>query len=106
MKGARLLLIVGLATLHVGVAAAQCTSLAEAGALRHSLHAVMGCRERALRTGSAAPCTAPAPPSCAGSLVDDAVALAYGASNPAGNGVDPLTIAAAYRCQRYIGRAV
>ena len=52
-------------------------------------------------------CTNPVtPPACAGTLVDDAIALAYGANDPPAAGVDRQALRDQLRCQQQIGRAV
>src|SRR6185503_7193099 len=60
-----------------------------------------------LRAGPGARCPTPPPaPACAGSLVDNAIALAYGGNNPAAARVDRRPLKQQLRCQKRIGRAV
>ena len=68
---------------------AQCTRLAQAGAVARRAGKRARCNDRALRVGPTKSCMSiPAPPPCAGNLVDEAIALAYGANDPAASTVD------------------
>ncbi|HEY3188471.1 MAG TPA: sulfatase, partial [Solirubrobacteraceae bacterium] len=85
---------------------AQCTRLAEAGAVARSAAKRARCNDSALRVGPTTSCISiPAPPPCAGSLVDEAIALAYGPNNPAASTVDRRALRTQLACQRQIGRA-
>lgn len=85
---------------------AQCTSRADASLVLKSAKQAMACSYKRLRKGPGQTCTVTAPPSCAGTLVADAVALAYGANNPPAAAVDPHVLRDQLRCQKYIGKAV
>jgi arylsulfatase A-like enzyme len=85
---------------------AGCTSTSEAGAVNKSIKQAVRCDYKALRSGPATPCTAAPPPPCADTLVDDAVALAYGANDPAAAEVDTRALRDQLRCQKRIGKAV
>jgi len=95
-----------LAPLLLGVGAgAQCTERAEGSEVRRSISRAVRCNDRVLRSGPGVTCTQSLPPVCAGTLVTDAVALAYGANNPATAEVDTRTLRDQYNCQKQIGRA-
>ena len=61
---------------------AGCTLNEEASAVKKSITREVRCNDKRFRKGPTAECSLSAPPACAGSLVDDAVALAYGPNNP------------------------
>lgn len=86
---------------------AACTTSADASLVRRSLNQAMHCADKRLRSGPAASCTATVPPACAGTLVGDAVAIAYGANvPPAAAIVDRSGLRDQLRCQKKIGTAV
>jgi N-acetylglucosamine-6-sulfatase len=89
-----------------GRVAAQCTTHADASAVTKSAKLVEKCDDRRLRSGPTATCKTSAPPACAGSLVTDALALAYGANDPPPAAVDHHAVADQLRCQRAIGKGV
>jgi arylsulfatase A-like enzyme len=65
------------------------------------------CNNRILGRGPTATCNpAPPPPACSGTLVDDAIALAYGPNNPPASGVDGQALKDQLGCQKRIGKAV
>jgi hypothetical protein len=64
------------------IAGAQCTTKTDASAVRKSIKHAASCNYKKLRNGPATTCKTTAPPACAGSLVADAIALAWGANNP------------------------
>lgn len=86
---------------------AACTTTQDASAVRRSLNQAMHCADKFLRSGPGASCTVTPPPACAGTLVTDAVALAYGANDPAAAAiVDRNGLRDQLRCQKKIGTAV
>jgi N-acetylglucosamine-6-sulfatase len=87
-------------------AAAGCTVTSDATAVKRSISRQVRCNDKRLRKGPAASCTLSDPPACAGSLVTDAVALAYGPNNPATAGVDAHALRDQLNCQKRIGGAV
>jgi arylsulfatase A-like enzyme len=100
-----------LATLVVGivlgsgasVAQASCTTRAEARAVTRSLARALECSYRQLRSGPEARCKdVPAPPACAGALVDNAELLTYGANLSPATGVDRRELREQLRCQNAI----
>src|SRR5213592_84431 len=85
---------------------AQCTSKAQARDVARSANRRARCNDKVLRSGPGADCGAiPPPPACAGSLVKDAMALAYGPNDPAASMVDRRALRTQLKCQRQIGRA-
>ena len=86
-------------------ASALCTSKQEARDVLRSAKKRARCNDKFLHTGPGTPCTSPPSPACAGSLVDDAMALAYGPNDPAASAVDRRVLRAHLACQRQIGRA-
>ena len=88
------------------IAHAQCTTRDDASAVKRSLTKAVRCNDKILRSGPEATCSVADPPACAGSLVGDAVALAYGPNNPADSGVDRGLLKDQLKCQKKIGGAV
>jgi arylsulfatase A-like enzyme len=84
--------------------AAQCTSDRDANDARKVLKKAVQCNDRALRSGPSASCTPGTPPACAGTLVTDAAALAYGPNDPAAVPAPRLSVQR--RCQKQIGKGV
>ena len=78
-------LLAPLAAVEVGAA---CTETADAAAVRKSITRDVKCNDKRFRKGPAAECSLAPPPACAGTLVDDAVALAYGPNDPPAAAVD------------------
>jgi arylsulfatase A-like enzyme len=106
-RGSPLLLTLAAICILPADGLAQCTLTSEANAVLRSARARARCNDRALRFGPGQFCPAPpAPPACAGTLVDDAMALAYGANDPAAAGVDRQALRDQLRCQQHLGRAV
>ncbi len=102
-------IVVGLAVLGTAsaVAHAGCTTTQDASAVRRSLNQGMHCADKYLHSGPGSSCTVTTPPACAGTLVTDAVALAYGANNPAAaEVVDRSGLRDQLRCQKKVGTAV
>lgn len=86
---------------------AACTISQDASLVRRSLNQSMSCAYKRLRSGPAATCNVSAPPACAGTLVADALALAYGANTPPVAAViDRSGLRDQLRCQKKIGTAV
>lgn len=99
-------IVAAAATSCAGPAGAQCTERDQAGDVRASISKAVRCNDRIFRAGPGVNCRQSAPPACAGTLVTDAVALAYGANNPPAAEVDTRTLRTQLACQRQIGRAV
>jgi arylsulfatase A-like enzyme len=85
-------------------AGAGCTTDDDASATRKTATQTARCNDKRLRWGPTATCTVGPAPTCAQSLVDDAMDLAYGPNNPpdaaARNLLDQR------RCQKRIGKGV
>ena len=106
-RSVSLTLVVGLfVATGVRPALAGCTQASEAKAVKRSLKLAVRCNNRILRAGPGITCRQSAPPACAGTLVADAVALAYGANNPAAAAVDRKALREQLACQKRIGKAV
>jgi len=87
--------------------AVPCTTMQEARDLARSLRKRMSCADKAFRSAPSGSClTPPAPPACAGTIVDDAIALAYGDNDPPASTVDKAALRDQLRCQKQIGKAV
>ncbi len=87
------------------VAHAQpCTTVDEARAVLKAAKSEVRCNDRRLASDPAHVCTIEAAPACSAALVDDTVALAYGANNPPLAAVDRSTLRDQLRCQRAIGK--
>jgi N-acetylglucosamine-6-sulfatase len=99
-----LLLIAGLLLLPCR-AGAQCTTHGDASAVSKSAKLLEKCNDRLLRR-SGAVCKSSPSPACAGSLVSDALALAYGVNNPPAAAVDHRALRDQLRCQKAIGKGV
>ncbi|HJW68242.1 MAG TPA: sulfatase [Candidatus Binatia bacterium] len=91
---------------HPARALAQCTTRAQARVVSKSVKLLRECNQRRLRRGPGAACKASASPACAGSLVNDAMRLAYGANDPAAAAVDHKALHDQLRCQQAIGKGV
>jgi len=63
------------------------------------------CNDRRLRSGPTVACTSSPAPACAGSLVTDAIALAYGANDPPTAAVS-ASVRKQRSCQKAIGKGV
>ncbi len=86
---------------------AQCTTRDDARVLSRSVKKRAACASRAFRsaTPSSACLNPPAPPACAGTIVDDTIALAFGTNNPPAGVIDRTLTRDQYRCQKQIGKA-
>src|SRR5205823_6473897 len=82
--------------------AAQCTARSDATDLGRSLNLSVRCNDRVLRFGPGVTCRQSLPPGCAGSVVTDTVALAYGSNNPASVAVDRRALRDQLSCQKQI----
>jgi arylsulfatase A-like enzyme len=87
-------------------AEAQCTQASEASAVRKSVRRATSCNYKKLRSGPDRTCPESPTPTCAGSLIEDAVALAYGENNPPAAGIDWKALRHQRKCQKQIGKAV
>ncbi len=85
---------------------AQCTSRDDASAVKRSISKAVRCNDKIFRAGPGASCSTSPPPACAGTLVGDAVALAYGPNDPPAAKVDTRALRAQLACQKKIGHAV
>jgi N-acetylglucosamine-6-sulfatase len=88
------------------LAGAQCTTRLDASRVGRMTTRAVGCNYLRLRRGPNARCRTVTPPACAGTIVGDAAALAYGANNPPSAAVQRSAVAAQLRCQRAIGNGV
>ncbi len=88
------------------LAGAQCTTHGHSSAVSKSAKLLERCNDGRLKSGPGFVCTTSPPPACAGTLVTDAIALAYGANNPAPSGVDRSAMKNQLRCQKTIGKGV
>lgn len=87
--------------------AAPCTTADEARDLGRSIRKRASCASKALGSPPSGSCLAPpAPPACAGTIVDDAMDLAFGANDPPASTVDKRALRDQLRCQKQIGKAV
>jgi len=98
------LLVGSLCLAVVATADAQCTTDGDANAARKALLRAAKCNDKKLRAGPTVSCTVLPPPACAGSVVTDAVALAYGPNDPPA--ADAKTLSDQRRCQKQIGKGV
>jgi arylsulfatase A-like enzyme len=89
-----------------GHALAQCTTHADASAVSKSAKLLEKCNDRRLKSGPTTTCKTSPPPVCSGTLVGDAIALAYGANNPPAAAVDHAALRDQLRCQQAIGKGV
>jgi hypothetical protein len=83
---------------------AGCTLSEEASAVRKSVSRLVRCNDKRFRAGPTAECSLFDPPACAGSLVADAVALAYGANDPPAASVDTRELRDQLSCQKLVGK--
>src|SRR5262249_28010586 len=87
-------------------AGAQCTTSKDVGAVRKSATLAAKCNYGRLRSGPLYVCKSSPPPSCAGSLVADSIALAWGINNPAPSAVDKIGLRNQIKCQKAISTGV
>src|SRR5262245_35397533 len=108
MRRLQTALVLGLLAMGTASAlGAQCTTKDEARTLGKSLRKRIACNQKAFRAAPSGSClTPPAPPACAGTIVDDAVALAFGDNDPPASTVDRRALRDQLRCQKQIGKAV
>ena len=95
--------LVLLPTAHAG---AQCTTKADASAVLKSAKQLTSCNYKKLRNGPAVTCKLTPPPACSGSLVGDAMKLAWGANDPPAAAVDRSALHDQLVCQKTIGKGV
>ena len=98
--------LVGAFLLHAGAVGAQCTTPADASAVRRAATQIANCNYKKLRSGPALTCKTTVPPACSGTLVADAMNLAWGANNPPAAAVDRLALHDQLTCQKTIGSGV
>jgi N-acetylglucosamine-6-sulfatase len=99
-------LVVSACLAHAAVAGAQCTTVAEARAVQKSAKQQTKCDYKKLRKGPGVTCKTTPPPACSGTLVADAMKLAWGANNPPVAAVDRAMLHDQLICQKTIGRGV
>ncbi len=92
--------------LVAGEARAGCTETTEAAEVRKSITRDVRCNDKRFRKGPTAECSLADPPACAGTLVGDAVALAYGPNDPPAAAVDTKALRDQLNCQKRIGNGV
>jgi len=83
-----------------------CTTTTDASAVRKSITRDVRCDDKRFRKGPTAECSFADPPACAGTLVADAVALAYGPNDPPAAAVDTKALRDQLNCQKRIGNGV
>jgi N-acetylglucosamine-6-sulfatase len=105
-RGSGTLLIAACLLLTPRSANAQCTSSTDARTVLKSAKQAAACNDKRLRAGPGATCRLTPPPPCAGTLVNDAVALAYGVNDPPAAAIDSRVLGYQFRCQKFIGRAI
>jgi len=101
-----IVLILGSILAGAGYVEAQCTTKTDASAVQKAAKLVTNCNYKKLRNGPTVTCkTAPAP-ACSGSLVDDAMKLAWGVNDPPTAAVDRSALKGQLSCQKTIGKGV
>jgi hypothetical protein len=88
------------------IAGAQCATKTDASAVQKSIKQAASCNYKKLRNGPATTCKITPPPACAGSLVADAIGLAWGANDPAAAAVDRRAVGDQINCQKQISKGV
>jgi arylsulfatase A-like enzyme len=88
------------------LAGAQCTTKTDASAVQKSIKLAASCNYKKLLKGPAITCKTSPAPACSGTLVGDAIALAWGANNPAAAAVDRSVLRAQISCQKQISKGV
>src|SRR5258708_749680 len=87
--------------------AVQCTTRDDARNVGKALRRRIACAQPAFRAPLSGSClTPPPPPACAGTIVDDALALTFGDNLPPPAPVDRHALRDQLRCQKQIGKAV
>jgi N-acetylglucosamine-6-sulfatase len=87
-------------------ASAQCTTKTDASTVLKSAKQLTSCNYKKLRNGPTVTCKLTPPPACSGSLVDDAMKLAWGANDPPTAAVDRSALHDQLVCQKTIGKGV
>ena len=98
--------IVLLGVLCPSLAGAQCTTKTDASAVQKSIKLAASCNYKKLLKGPAITCNTSPPPACSGTLVGDAIALAWGANNPAAAAVNGSVLRDQINCQKQISKGV
>ena len=107
MTGIRATLVaLALGALVPHPAIAGCTKPADVIAVKKSLKLATRCNDRKLTAGTTVACKQSAPPACAGTLVADVLALAYGSNDPPAARVDRRIFKTQLACQKRVGKAV
>jgi arylsulfatase A-like enzyme len=88
------------------LAGAQCTTKTDASAVQKSVKLAASCNYKKLLKGPAITCQTSAAPACSGTLVGDAIALAWGANNPPAAAVDRGVLRDQISCQKQISKGV
>ena len=88
------------------LAGAQCTTKTDANAVRKSVKLAASCNYKKLLKGPAITCKTSPAPACSGTLVGDAIALAWGANNPPAAAVDRSVLRDQISCQKQISKGV
>src|SRR5262249_14017951 len=88
------------------LAGAQCTTKTDASAVQKSVKQLASCNYKRLLKGPAISCRTSPPPACAGTLVEDAIALAWGANNPAAAAVNRSVLRDQISCKKQISKGV
>jgi N-acetylglucosamine-6-sulfatase len=100
------LIVAGLILFQAAHAGAQCTTKADASAVQKSARQVTNCNYKKLRNGPAVTCKTSPAPTCSGTLVFDAMKLAWGANDPPAAAVDRTALRDQLICQKTIGKGV
>src|SRR5262249_33945766 len=88
------------------LADAQCTTKTDANAVQKSVKLAASCNYKKLLKGPGITCKTSPAPACAGTLVGDAIALAWGANNPPAAAVDRSVLRDQISCQKQISKGV
>jgi N-acetylglucosamine-6-sulfatase len=88
------------------LAGAQCTTKTDASAVQKSIKLAASCNYKKLLKGPAIACKTSPPPACSGTLVGDAIALAWGGNNPAAAAVNRSVLRDQINCQKQISKGV
>ncbi|MBM4243447.1 MAG: sulfatase [Deltaproteobacteria bacterium] len=99
-RASRVGVVVAVLLAAAGPASGACTIPADVADLVDSLRSHVDCARRRLADGEASPCTVKPAPACAGTGIDDAIALIAGAGAPSAR--PSFAARAQVRCQRAI----
>src|SRR5215468_5860577 len=88
------------------LAGAQCTTKTDASAVQKSVKLAASCNYKKLLKGPAITCKTSPAPACSGTLVGDAIALAWGANNPPAAAVDRSVLRDQISCQKQISKGI